>query len=240
MNKKILTAFLICTLSIITACGSKDKSKKTVDSSDFKDYSDSEYTISLPDGWGKTENKNASLSFLYKSSKNDFFTESINIIIQDLETYDYTLDTYKDVSVSNYEELGYEIEECQKTTINDNDFYSIISHSENDGKNIYCKQLFALLNKKAYIFTFAAEESDFKKLSDETDAIFNTIKISRNAEENNTSENAAPSDEQGNTDENAQGNPDENAQGSPDENAPENPDENAPNEESPNDNAAAE
>lgn len=186
MNKKFATIFAICTLGLITACGSKDKVKKDIDSSDFKSYDDSGYSISLPDEWGKTENKNASLSFLYKNSKNDFFTESINVIVQDLETYDYTLDTYKDVSVSNYEELGYEIEECKKTTINDNDFYSITSHSENDGKSICCKQVFTLLNKKAYLFTFAAEEKDFNTLSDETDAIFDTIKLSTDTKETTT------------------------------------------------------
>lgn len=201
MNKKFATIFAICTLGLITACGSKDKGKKDIDISDFKSYDNSGYSISLPTDWGKTDNKNADIAFLYKSSDNDFFTENITVIIQDLDTYDYTLDTYKELSVSQYEELGYEIDECKKVTLDENECYSITSHSENDGKNIYCKQIFTLLNKKAYLFTFAAEEKDFKTLSDEIDAIFDTIKFNVSTEENTTSENITPPAEPGISDE---------------------------------------
>lgn len=203
MNKKFATIFAICTLGLITACGSKDKGKKDIDISDFKSYDNAGYSISLPTDWGKTDNKNADIAFLYKSSDNDFFTENITVIIQDLDTYDYTLDTYKELSVSQYEELGYEIDECKKVTLDKNECYSITSHSENDGKNIYCKQIFTLRNKKAYLFTFAAEEKDFNKLSEESDAIFDTITFNDSTEENNTSENDVSSDVPENSDESA-------------------------------------
>ncbi|MDE6233274.1 MAG: hypothetical protein K2M60_08030, partial [Lachnospiraceae bacterium] len=55
--------------------------------------------------------------------------------------------------------------------------------------------------KKAYLFTFAAEEKDFKTLSDETDAIFDTIKFNVSTEENTTSENITPPAESGISDE---------------------------------------
>lgn len=190
MSKKFLAVLAICTLGLITACGTKDKDKKNIDVSDFKDYEQTGYSISLPTSWGKTENKNADIAFLYKSSDNDFFTENITAIIQDLDTYDYTLETYKELSVSQYEELGYEIDECSKITVDDNECYSITSHSENDGKNIYCKQVFTLRDKKAYLFTFSAEEKDFNKLSDEADAIFDSIKFNGNVEESSILESS--------------------------------------------------
>lgn len=175
MKKRIFTIMAIFALSICTACGSGKKDNKKVELSNLTAYDKPEYSISLPKDWSKTDNDNASLAFLYKSSKNDYFTENITAIVQDLSTYDYTLDTYKELSVSQYEELGYTIEECEKVTINENDCYSITSYSENDDKKIYCKQVFTLINKKAYLFTFAAEKEDFNNLLDEVDAIFDTI-----------------------------------------------------------------
>ena len=187
MKKKFLVITAICALSLFAACGSDKKSNKDADLSNLTDYDKPGYTISLPDDWAKTENKNASLAFLYKSSKNDYFTENITALVQDLDTYDYTLDSYKDVSVSQYQELGYTIEECEKVTINETECYSITSYSKNDDKKIFCKQLFTLRNKKAYLFTFAAEEKDFKELSDEVDAIFDTITFNDKSEEEDTS-----------------------------------------------------
>lgn len=175
MKKRILAIIAIFALSICTACGAGKKDNKKVELSNLTAYDKPEYSISLPKDWAKTDNENASSAFLYKSSKNDYFTENITVIVQDLSTYDYTLDTYKELSVSQYEELGYTIEECEKVTINENECYSITSYSENDDKKIYCKQVFTLLNKKAYLFTFAAEKNDFNNLLDEVDAIFDTI-----------------------------------------------------------------
>lgn len=190
MKKKSLVIATICALSLFAACGSEKKSSKNVDLTNLTTYDKPGYSISIPDDWARTENKNASLAFLYKSSENDYFTENITTLIQDLDTYDYTLDSYKDVSVSQYEDLGYTIEECDKVTIDKTDCYLITSYSKNDDKKIYCKQLFTLsdTNKEAYLFTFAAEEKDFKNLSDEVDAIFDTITFNDKTEEETSSE----------------------------------------------------
>lgn len=179
MKKRILTIVAIMALGVMTACGS-GKSDKKVSGTELANpttYDKPGYSIEVSENWAKTNNENADLAFFYKSSENDSFTESINVMTQDLSSYDYTLDTYKDLTVSQYEELNYTVEKCDKITIDGTDCYKINSYTKNDDTKICCTQVFTLMNNTAYLFTFAAEESDYKKLSDEVDLMFDTIKF---------------------------------------------------------------
>lgn len=193
MKLKFYTVTAILTLSMLTACGSGSPSKKSSELSNPTSYEKSGYTISVSDNWGKTNNENTDLAFFYKESENDSFTESLNVMKQDLSSYDYTLDTYKDLTVSQYEELDYTIESCEKITIDNNDCYEINSYTNNDDTKICCKQVFTLIDKTAYLFTFAAEDKDYDKLSDEVDAIFNTIIFTGSADSGSGSDTSSES-----------------------------------------------
>lgn len=202
MKKKILTAITICAIALITGCGSSGKSKSDFKLSDTTTFKQAGYTISIPDDWTKTNNANADLAFFFNSSRNDTFTESITTIIQDLSTYDYTLDSYKDLSISQYEDLGYKVKDCKKVKIDGKEFYSITSSTTNDKTKIMCKQLFTLRKKKAYLFTFAAAKDNYDKRIDEVNAIFDTIKLNNIKEttsEETTSENTSESTSEADT-----------------------------------------
>lgn len=173
MKKKIFTALLISSMLLISACGSKKEAGyKLKNTTTFEQTG---YTIDLPDTWTRTSNTNTDLTFYYASSKNNEFTENITTMVQDISAYDYDLESYKDLSVSSYEDMGYKVKDCKKSSVDDNDCYIITSTAEGNDSKIYCKQMFVLKDKKAYLFTFAAEKEDYNKLSKQVDAIFDTV-----------------------------------------------------------------
>mgnify|MGYP003442593775 CR=1 FL=1 len=71
---------------------------------------------------------------------------------------------------------------------------------ENDDTKICCTQVFTLMNNTAYLFTFAAEESDYKNLSDEVDAMFETIKFDAKSTESSSEETSVTPDSSDNSD----------------------------------------
>lgn len=174
MKRKIFTALLVSSMLFVAACGSD---KKNVELKNTTTFEQTGYTIDLPDTWTRTANSNTDLTFYYASSKNNAFTENITTMVQDLSTYDYTLESYKDLSISSYEDMGYKVDECKKSTVDKQDCYIVTSTAEGNDSKIYCKQMFVLKDKNAYLFTFAAEKDDYKALSDEVDAIFATVKF---------------------------------------------------------------
>lgn len=202
MKKRIFTIIAIMALGLMTACGSgkSDKKASGTELANPTTYDKPGYSIDVSENWAKTNNENADLAFFYKSSENDSFTESINVMTQDLSSYDYTLDTYKDLTVSQYEELSYTIENCDKVTIDGTDCYKITSYTKNDDTKICCTQVFTLMNNTAYLFTFAAEESDYKNLSDEVDAMFETIKFDAKSTESSSEETSVTPDSSDNSD----------------------------------------
>ena len=56
------------------------------------------------------------------------------------------------------------------------------------------------MNNTAYLFTFAAEESDYKNLSDEVDAMFETIKFDAKSTESSSEETSVTPDSSDNSD----------------------------------------
>ncbi len=192
MKKKFLVFLMITAICTCSACGSS--SSGTTDTSyvieDGVYHTGTGYEIELTDHWTKTDNENTDLAFLYKDSTNDAFTESLNVIVQDLSDGDTNLESYKEDSVKQYNDLGYVIDECEQVTIGGKKSYNIISHTENGGTNIYCKQIFSVIDKHAYVFTFAAEKKDFDKLENEVTASFNSIKYGNYSLEEETSDAA--------------------------------------------------
>lgn len=176
MKKKIFTMLLICSTLFVAACGSSADNKKAKLSNPTT-FEQTGYSIDIPDTWTKTSNDNVDLAFSYIGSKDSKFTENITTIVHDISSSDYSLDEYKNLSVSSYEEMGYKIQKCTKTNIDNIDAYLITSIANDENTDIYCKQLFTIKNKKAYIFTFAAQKKSYEKLDDEIDSIFSTIKF---------------------------------------------------------------
>lgn len=136
------------------------------------------YSIYLDgDEWTKTSLAGSELAFTHLGTAVNGFTENINIITQDTSAYDIDLEAYKDLSLQQYDQLGYDLIEVEDMEINGQEGYYIVTSTVQDGTKCYIAQWFTLINDTAYVYTFAADEEDFDDLESEVMMIYDTIEF---------------------------------------------------------------
>lgn len=148
-----------------------------IDTSDWKEYEGTGYSISAPQIWLKHEYESSDLTLANSVTAADGFTENITVVIQDVSAYDMDLESYKDLSLNQYEYLNYTVISTDKMTVNGVEGYYLVCTTETDGLLCYCAQYFTLIDDSAYIFTFAADTKGYQELSEEVKNIFSTIKF---------------------------------------------------------------
>lgn len=162
---------------------SKDNSSKknnsTSNTSSWKSYSGDGYSVKLSSDWSKTKGSSAvDIAFTYDgTSQNDDFAENINVVVQDLTGYDLDLESYKDLSMDQYAELDYNVDDIYKKTIDGAKGYFCKVSCEESGINCVILQYFTVIGDNAYVFSFAADEDDFDNLEDEVMEIYETIEF---------------------------------------------------------------
>ena len=143
-------------------------------------YQGTGYTILVPKTWTETTVNNAELAFYYPTTSSDGFAENFNVMLQDLSAYDMDLDAYKDLSISQYKDIGYNVLSVEKGAVDGIDAYALAATTSvtvADGSTITCAicQIFAIHNKTAYVFTFAADEAGYNLLADEVFEMFTSV-----------------------------------------------------------------
>lgn len=158
---------------------SSKKNNSTSNTSSWKSYSGDGYSVKLSSDWSKTKGSSAvDIAFTYNGTGlNDDFAENINVVVQDLKGYDLDLESYKDLSMDQYAELDYNVDDIYKKTIDGAKGYFCKVSGEESGINCSILQYFTVIGDNAYVFTFAADEDDFDNLEDEVMEIYETIEF---------------------------------------------------------------
>lgn len=158
---------------------SKNNNSKNndLDMSDWKEYEGSNYSIKLSEDWLEVNYSGAELAFTYPETSKDDFSESINVVVQDLSSYDLDLESYKDLSLKQYEDLEYNIDDVYKKTIDGQKGYCFKVSCEQRGVQCKVFQFFTIIDEKAYVFTFAADVDSYSELEDEVTIIFESIEF---------------------------------------------------------------
>ncbi len=146
--------------------------------SGWKKYSGTGYSFYIDDSsWTSMNASGAELGFAHLGTSADGFTENINTIVQDTSGYDLDLDGYKELSLEQYEQLGYTLLSIDKMTVNGQDGYYVITSVEQDDILCMVAQYFTMIDEDAYIFTFVGDEEGFDDLEEEVIEIYNTIEF---------------------------------------------------------------
>lgn len=184
--QKILTFFIAFLVAASTygqgsttgGTGSTDGTDKkettktgTKTPSDWKLFSDGEYTIEYPKDWTLDESGQMMTSFFLFSpleSARDLFKENINFIVQDLAAYgmgNVTLDNYIQLSLSQMPNIieNYYFISSKKKTENGKTYQEIVYTGIQMGYELKWQQRIWLENGKAYILTFTAEEMKYNE-----------------------------------------------------------------------------
>ncbi len=143
-------------------------------------YQGTGYTILVPKTWSETTVNNAELAFYYPATSNDGFAENFNVMLQDLSAYSIDLDAYKDVTLAEYETMGYTVASVEKGSVDGVDAYALVAATNvtiADGSTITCAvcQIFTIRNKTAYIFSFAADEAGYNLLNEDVFEMFTAV-----------------------------------------------------------------
>lgn len=154
----------------------------TQDEDTFTYYGD-DYSITFPKTWTDVSSTlaatiGADAVFTHYGTALNGYGENINVMVQDLSGYNMDLDTYTELSKSQYEAMdGYDIISIDEGSINGTKIRRLEVDANQNGINCYCLQVFAVENEKAYIFTFSSDYEDKDSLMEEVDLIFESIKI---------------------------------------------------------------
>ena len=162
----------------------KDEEETTKKSSNnnvktgWKKYSGTGYSLYIDDSkWTKMNASGTELGFAHLGTSANGFSENINTIVQDTSGYDLDLEGYKDLSLEQYDQLGYTLISIKEMTVNGQKGYYVITSTEENDIVCMCAQYFTMIDKDAYVFTFVADEDDFEDMEDEVIEIFETIEF---------------------------------------------------------------
>ncbi|MFK8060610.1 MAG: PsbP-related protein [Polaribacter sp.] len=144
-------------------------------------YEAEDYNIKYPVDWVINSTLVNGVSFAVTSplsSKDDEFSENVNIIIQDLKGMNIDLNKY--VSISKQQLLSIpkgEILESKRVKKKDVEYHSIVFNGYLEKRNLKIKQYYILKSGKAYVLTFTAIEKEYDLYIKIADKILNSFKL---------------------------------------------------------------
>ncbi|MBQ3584803.1 MAG: hypothetical protein IJA27_08825 [Lachnospiraceae bacterium] len=154
------------------------ETKEAVSHDDWSAFYGTGYTLYISDDWTETEASGTEVAYLYMDTASDGFAENINAMTQDLSAYDMDLESYKELSLNQYEQLGYDVLECEPMTVNDGtEGYYCVSSVVESGITCYIAQYFTVVDETAFIFTFAADSDGYAELEDEVIEIYEAVEF---------------------------------------------------------------
>ena len=168
-------------LILITACNSKNEN--TTDTpSNWESYATDNLSIQYPNDWTLTHNGEMGTLFIIKSeltSTKDDFSENINLVTEDISTFEVTLDMYADVSVTNIERMVEGVEMITNTRIKgeDKDFHKLVYSSNQNGYLLVYEQYLWVTNSTAYVLTFVGKKGEYEAFKEIAEKIMDSFRI---------------------------------------------------------------
>ncbi len=134
-----------------------------------KSHTTDNFSIQYPEGWTVDTSGQMNTSFLLFSplTENDTFSENVNLLIQDLQGQNMTMQGYVELSENQIKTMvpNSKISESRAVKSQKPPYYIIVWSGKVANQNLKFKQYIYLINDKAYILTFTASIKDFDKYS---------------------------------------------------------------------------
>ena len=152
--------------------------------SELKTYSKDNYSIQYTANWDlNTEGQMGTTFVLFSkpSSANDKFRENVNLIVQDLSGYNVDLDTYAAISEQQLKNTvtAFILLENKKKKDEQGDYQHVIYTGVQGNFNLTFEQHYRIINNKAYVLTFTAEQAEYDKFKNTTTVMLNSFKVKR-------------------------------------------------------------
>ena len=138
------------------------------------------YSITYPSELRLDESgRNGTEFFLFteKTNAGDDFTESINLIIQDLTNMNIDLNKFVEITEGQVRGAGKLISSERIATKGNQEYQKLVYELKMGDKVLKIFQYDFVKDEKAYILTFTSESSEFDNYSKEMIKIMNTFKL---------------------------------------------------------------
>ncbi len=158
MPAKIILLYTLTLLALGTCMGQ---------SGEWKSIDRSQYTIQYPVSWRLDESGKMGMDFLVASpieSQEDKFAENINLVIQDVSGMNIDLNKYVEISENQIKTMITNPVIIKSERIKgDKEFHQIIFSGEQGVYKLKFKQQYRVINNKAYVLTYTAEQKAYDK-----------------------------------------------------------------------------
>lgn len=174
--------FLI--LASLVFCVSNSQAQVASAASPWKTYDQNGYYIEYPSEWevNGVEDNGMQFAFLSPlSSETDNFSENINLLKQDISSYNLDLDSYVDISkkqIASMVEDG-KILVSQKLEKNGRSFYEMVYAGEQEGMTLKWKQYCWVENGNAYVLTYTAMAEEYDNYESTATQIMDSFKLKK-------------------------------------------------------------
>jgi hypothetical protein len=185
MIKMILPILVLSLISCGEATGKKTTVEETLQADKNQNtFSQANYSVRYPASWELDQTGKMGTNFILfapvESAQNDF-RENINLIIQELSGKGIDLNKFASISENQVKTMVTHANLIEsKRIINDTNEYHKIIYTGDDGTfHLQYEQYYWLINEKAYILTFTAEQNKFAALKDTAESILNSFVLKR-------------------------------------------------------------
>lgn len=180
MKHSILVIFLF---GFFFASAQQESSKNTA-AANWSSVSRTNYSIKCPSHW-IIDTANSKLFgtdviiFSTLSSTTDKFKENINLIVEDLQGQDVSLEKYVTLATSGIKKIIDDVEIIESATLKqgNREFQKLVFRGTQGDFDLKTIQYYFMSNGNVYVLTFTAENSEFDKYKNEAESILNSFRI---------------------------------------------------------------
>ena len=133
------------------------------------------FDISYPQDWSVKEISGIVAFLSPMEGPDDLFAENVNVVVEDISNYQFTTEEYAKAADAYWitTDASLHIQDFQKTSLCGEDaFYTIVS-----GAGLRYKQYKLVVQSRAYILTYTAQEHAFEQFLPIADKIIHTFQI---------------------------------------------------------------
>jgi hypothetical protein len=116
--------------------------------------------------------------FSTQVNENDLFRENVNLIEQDLSAYNFDLNQYIDLTLSQLTQMitNYELKSSKRVSSSP-EYHKLVYNGTQGQFNLTFTQHIWIIGTKAFVLTFTTEQSQFAKYQKTGESILNSFRI---------------------------------------------------------------
>ncbi|MEM8529078.1 MAG: leucine-rich repeat domain-containing protein [Bacteroidota bacterium] len=146
----------------------------------WKTYQSDLFTIQYPESWTPDDSGTMGAQlFLFAplESEQDRFRENINVLIQDIATFNLDLSSYADLSKRQIETMATngEILESRRINLEDKEYHKMVYQADQGTLRLQFEQYYFIRNDKAFVVTLTCEADKFSTYQAVGEVILNSF-----------------------------------------------------------------